>query len=53
MEAVRVASNARCGDVLDSDIQGGKVTDWWGVEDGVSLFKQLGYTILALALAKV
>ncbi len=33
--------------------QDGKITDWWSVEDTVSQFKQLGYTILAPALVKV
>jgi predicted ester cyclase len=32
--------------------QDGKIIDWWSVEDGISQFKQLGYTILAPALAK-
>jgi SnoaL-like polyketide cyclase len=46
----RTASWAEFGFVR---IQGGKITDWWSVEDGVSLFKQLGYTIREPALAKI
>lgn len=34
-------------------IQGGKITDWWSVEDTFSQFKQLGYTIREPALAKI
>jgi hypothetical protein len=33
-------------------VQGGKITDFWSAEDGVSQLSQLGYTILAPALAK-
>jgi len=32
--------------------QDGKIIDWGSAEDGISQFKQLGYTILAPALAK-
>ena len=34
-------------------IQGGKITDWWSVEDALSQFKQLGYSIHEPALVKV
>jgi predicted SnoaL-like aldol condensation-catalyzing enzyme len=34
-------------------IQDGKITDWWSVEDSLSQFKQIGYTILEPARLKV